>query len=216
MHFMSIEVSLQEVLFIPHRPRGSITDLLQETATKKDLTEAPFSQNHLHDLESLWWVAVWIVFYNYILPATPSDDCLPFRLEDVGKHLKLAGRIFPSTLDDTKRRDCFQKSFLAKCDGLPENKTPMCNVLDALRLTLIDQYRIIESTLPQSFDLNSSTDDIYEDFKTGFSHSLTPCRNLELDFIQTIYVKLLNENENAGRSESTNDTGVAQKTPRRK
>jgi hypothetical protein len=168
---------------------------LQEAATKKDLTETPFSHNHLHDLESLWWVAVWIVFYNYFSPAMPSDDCLPLTLEDVDKHLKLAGRIFPSTLDDTKRRDCFQKSFLAKCDGLPEKTTLICNVLDALRLTLIDQYRIIESTLPQSIDLNSSTDDIYEDFKAGFSHSLTPCRNLELDVIQPIYVKLLKEKE---------------------
>jgi len=35
---------------------------IQETIEKNGPT--PFVHIHLHDLESLWWVVVWIVFYN--------------------------------------------------------------------------------------------------------------------------------------------------------
>jgi hypothetical protein len=52
MDFMSIEVAAQEFLF-PH--------VEEPTLTEHEGT-VPFSHNHLHDLESLWWVAAWVVF----------------------------------------------------------------------------------------------------------------------------------------------------------
>jgi hypothetical protein len=85
MQFMSIEVATQGFLFIPSDPGPSSTEFDDFfSATKQGVgmpqTKVPFSHNHLHDLESLWWVAVWVVFYNYFLEATPSRDRPSFTL----------------------------------------------------------------------------------------------------------------------------------------
>ena len=64
MHFMSIEVAAQKFLFPPSEPESTEFDELVDPTEEKigasgqPETEATFSHNHLHDLESLWWVAV--------------------------------------------------------------------------------------------------------------------------------------------------------------
>jgi hypothetical protein len=221
MHFMSIEVAAQAFLFCPPPERISIAEMVQQAEMTQNLTaQVPFSQNHLHDLESLWWVAVWMVFYHYFSKAASSDDHGPFTLEDVDKDIKLARTLFPSVLKSTDRQNGFQTLFPTKCVGLPSNKKVISNFLNHLRIILLEQYKIVESELSQSIKPNSSTDEIYDNFKTLFSASMTSSRDLVLEFIPAIYTKLKNENSNPNskrpRSESTNDTGVAQKTPRRK
>ena len=97
MHFMSIEVAAQKFLF---RPRVSghganVTDIVQRArGVLQNITAPlPFSHNHLHDLESLWWVAIWIVFYNHFSKAQRSDNESPFNLTDAEHHLKRERRI---------------------------------------------------------------------------------------------------------------------------
>jgi hypothetical protein len=58
------------------------------------------------------------------------------------------------------------------------------------------------------FDLDASDNDIYEEFKKVF---LALSKDFVLDFIPEIYAKLTKEEKKHPRSESTNDTGVAQK-----
>jgi hypothetical protein len=59
---MAIEVTAQEFLFDsdPFTERDKVMEQGIETVQ----TEVPFCHNHLHDLESLWWVAVWVVFHS--------------------------------------------------------------------------------------------------------------------------------------------------------
>ncbi|KAI9462725.1 hypothetical protein HD554DRAFT_1444130 [Boletus coccyginus] len=53
MQFMAIEVESQAFLFVP--------DDLNVPLKLEDLT---FRVNFLHDLESLWWAAMWVLLYN--------------------------------------------------------------------------------------------------------------------------------------------------------
>jgi Fungal protein kinase len=216
MHFMSIEVAAQTFLFRPPSPRDSASadEMIQRAETIQNVTASvPFSHNHLHDLESLWWVAVWMVFYNYFSEVLLSDD-RPLKLTDVEKQLKLARTLFPLSLKSFDRLVGFQTSFRDTCVGLPSNKKTICYHLDSARAILIKHYKIVESTLPQSIEPNASKNEIYEDFTKFFSASRDASRDMLLDFIPKIYTKL--KKGKRPRSESTSDTGVAQKTPRRK
>jgi Fungal protein kinase len=102
MHFMSVEVAAQKFLFQPRFV--NITDFMQDvrnTSGIRKTTIVPFSHNHLHDLESLWWVAVWMVFYNRFSKAQRSDDEPPFTLTEAERQLKLSQVLFPSLLKNT-------------------------------------------------------------------------------------------------------------------
>jgi len=218
MHFMSIEVAAQKFLF---RPRVSghganVTDIVQRArGVLQNITAPlPFSHNHLHDLESLWWVAIWIVFYNHFSKAQRSDNESPFKLTDAEHHLKLARIFFPSILKSTDRQNGFQTSIQETCFGLPSSKTVICVYLDGLRDILIRHYTVIESTLLRSIDPNASTADIYEDFKIIFSSSKNDYSDFVLAFIPEIYVRL--GREKRPRAESANDTEVVTRKTRRK
>lgn len=78
LQFMSIEVDTQAFLFYTPSDKTYYLTHNEFLSTKKkeDKTKAEsphtqtrvqFSHNHLHDLESLWWVAVWVVMYNNFL-----------------------------------------------------------------------------------------------------------------------------------------------------
>jgi hypothetical protein len=167
---MSIEVAAQKFLFFPSDPGPSSTEVDEFVSiTEQDVgtarTKVPFYHNHLHDLESLWWVAVWVVFYNYFSEETPSRDRPSFTLRDATDQLKLARILFPPVLESTARRDGFQtpESFQGTCDRLPRNKAIYVR-LDGLRRLLIRHHSVIEAGCPLSVDPNSSKDDIYDDF----------------------------------------------------
>lgn len=63
---MALEVESSDYLFTPRTidPSGQIMEPLQSP---------PFRQNALHDLESIWWVAIWIEFYL----VNPNAPLLP-------------------------------------------------------------------------------------------------------------------------------------------
>lgn len=217
MHFMSIEVAAQKFLF---RPRVSghganVTDIVQRArgVLQNIPAPVPFSHNHLHDLESLGWVAVWMVFYNRFSKARGSEET-PFKLSDAEHHLKLALIIFPPVLKSTDRQNGFQTSIRETCSGLPSSKTGICVYLDGLRDILISHYTVIESTLPRSIDQNASTDEIYEDFKMVFSSSKSDYSDFVLAFVPEIYVRL--RRDKRPRADSTNDIGVVTRKTRRK
>jgi hypothetical protein len=145
-------------------------------------TETPnlFSHN-LHDLESLWRVAVWMVLYNHFSKVLKSDDEQPAKSTEFRRQLKLAQFYFPLVPNSGSRRDGFQTSFREACAELPSEKNVICPCLEDLRKLLIKHYKAVESTLPQSIDLNSSKDIIYDAFKTIFSSSKKHSADCALD-----------------------------------
>lgn len=218
MHFMSIEVAEQEYLFRPPltRPDASFTEIMQgiqqtdlKNATNKTEDKAAaarFSNNHLHDLESLWWVAVWMAFYNDLSRSKQPDECLSTDIRDVDHQLGLARTLFPPALESSRRQNSFQLSFMKRCKDLPSNKKTICGYLEGLRQILVKHYLIIESTFPQFINSSASEDDIYDDFRMAFTESRQQYCNFVLTFIPDVKGNL-----KRARTESTGDTGVVAK-----
>jgi hypothetical protein len=119
MHFMSIAVAAQRFLFRPYIPLHSanFSEMLheiqsegQETANamQNQPTEVPFSHNHLHDLELLWWAAVWIVFYNHFSKLQESDEGPLSDLQEVDRQLGLARTLSPPFMKSIDHQNSFQ------------------------------------------------------------------------------------------------------------
>ena len=219
MHFMSIEVAAQQFLFIPADSTDNSSDLDEfRRARKREKemaeTDVPFFHNHLHDLESLWWVTVWVVFYRSFSDGTAPRSRL--TLEDAKDQLDLAEKLFPPVSNSTARRDSFQiaKLFRETCNKLPHDKEEACFGLDFLRHQLIKHYMAIEANYPLINQI-ASTDDIYDDFIRTFKDMKSRYHGFALESIQETFAELLKPEGKRPRSESTNDTGAAQKNPRK-
>jgi serine/threonine protein kinase len=202
MHFMSIEVAAQKFLFRP-LPKLDMNDLIS-VPKGKALAKILFSPNHLHDLESLWWVAVWTVFYNHFSKkGTQSPSVI---LQDAEEQFQLAQALFPSVQHHNTRDHIFQNTgaFEELYDKLPENNRPFGPGLDIIRQLLITHYLAVEAKCPEFVDLESSPDRIYDSFINVFSSFVAESRDLEYNFIPVIRKKLLKEESlKRPRSEST-------------
>jgi hypothetical protein len=201
MHFMSIEVSAQQFLFKPSK-KGVSSSVIEQRIemNEKTTSPVPFSHNHLHDLESLWWVAVYMVVYNHFSKSQPLDDKPPIDLTQL--QLRPARVLFPPILNSGSRIVCFRDSFKKECSELPSDKQVICKYLDGLRQLLIQDYEILESSLPQSIDLNSSTNLIYEDFKALLSAVKNRFSGFVLEFIPKIVQGLIEEEKTEKQARS--------------
>ena len=191
---MSIEVAAQQFLFKPSDPTAGSSNLHNfRSAKKRDKgmakTKVPFSHNHLHDLESLWWVAVWMVFFHYFSEGTTPRDRL--ALQDAKDQLRLAEKLFPPVPASTARRDSFQipELFEETCKQLPHDKEDAYIGLDFLREHLIKHYKAIEANYPL-INPNASTDDIYDDFTQSFTDLKSRYHSFALKPIRDIYAEL--------------------------
>ena len=216
---MSIEVAAQLFLFVPSSPAGSPSDFDEYFSTgkrEKEMPEidVPFSHNHLHDLESLWWVTVWVVFYHSFSEGTTPRHRL--TLQDATVQLNLARKLFPPGLESLSRHSSFQigRPFKGICNQLPPNKKVACFGLVFLREHLIKHFMAIEAEYPL-INPNASTDNIYDAFTQTFSGLKSRYHDFTLKPIQDIYVELLKPENKRPRSESTIDTGVARKNARK-
>jgi len=187
---MSVEVSVQKFLFLPYE-RINVEEKIQQMEQQGSIQSAklPFIHSPLHDLESLWWVAVWIVFYNEFRKSQDSDADTTFTLQDIRDQLTAAQTLFPPTMQALGRRDGFQLDFSSIYEKLKSPlKDPACYSLDLLRYKLVTQYKEVEKVLSHSTDVQAFEDGIYEDFKAVFAS----LQELEytLTFIPDIYAQL--------------------------
>ena len=212
MHFMSIEVSAQLFLFPPDEPSepGDFDERLTRQIEKKDsITRSPrsgvpFIHTPLHDLESLWWVAVWIVFYNEFRVPQQSEVAMS-DLKAVERQLAAARTLFPPIMESTRRHIGFQQSFPKICEGLPSSKGTVCTSFDLLRRDLIQQHKKVQAKLPHSIDLDGIDDHIYNNFERAFH--VSQALEFILIFIPEIYTELRRKLKRS-RAESTNDVEV--------
>jgi hypothetical protein len=183
MQFMSLEAVPQVFLFGPTRGRRKL-DTTQESAEQamrsRRSDAIPWSHNHLHDLESLWWVAVWMLIYHHF---QHSNEPLP-GVEEMELSIDQVQTLFPPTMENIRRRDAFQQTFLDVYETLPGNKRPAFLLLDDLREDLISDYTAVESTLPTFINLHAADDDdIYEKFQDAFRRIKTENSDYKLLFI---------------------------------
>ena len=224
MHFMSVEVAAQAFLFsnsgskIDQTEETKVNEYLNLSTPQQDVKEVwnagPFSHNHLHDLESLWWVAVWVVFHNHF---SESGKAPSVTIKDTTDQLTLAQTLFPPASGRDTRLLGFQgpNSFRKTYIQLPSNKHHTCAGLNVLREALISHYRYIESTYPGNVDPTSSSDSIYASFSKILEKFGTDLRGFVLEFIPDIRNKLLKkEKSKRPRSGSMNEAQTSRKTPK--
>ena len=202
---MSIEVAAQRYLFVPpkrnpdiHAPK-SAADLKKILEERQNEQRLSWTYNHLHDLESLWWVVVWIIFHNcFSMPGGSDSD-----LQEVPEHLRMA--LFPHLLYSIHRRDSFTIPSSNMHYSLPKSHQKVFFALDYLRWLLIQHYRKVESTLPHSINLDASDDEIYQTFMEQFNAAQLNCPNYTLTFVRQLRAEMSNSKRE--REESTGDTG---------
>jgi hypothetical protein len=136
---MSIEGAAHMFLFRPRQsfdPKERLANHIatqqnpwteNQSATEGNQPAQPFIHNHLHDLESLWWVAVWVVFYNHFFESQTSKEERPLNFQQAGSQLASARTLFPSIMESFGGQNGFQQSFPRIYSDLPSNKQTICN-----------------------------------------------------------------------------------------
>jgi hypothetical protein len=216
MHFMSVEVAAHDFLFTPQQ-RVSMANLEQqdENPAQAGQTGIPFTHNHLHDLESLWWVAVSFLFYHHISKENNSKEknskeksSVPsVTFHDTEQRIELAQTLFPPSGDLATRQHIFQNlnAFQEKYRKLPTEHHQFGARLDFLRKHLINKYQDVEAGLPQSINPDSS-DEVYDNFKTIFTLLKPKYVGTKLEYLPNIHKELSKvEKAKRRRSELTND-----------
>ena len=155
MHFMAVEAAAQLYLFPP--TCQTLTAIGEQRDPKRRKIHQYCGLNHLHDLESLWWVAAWIIFNNGF---SRPEDCLD-NLEETSNKTRL-------NLLHYHRRDSFTTTFLGMVDHVPDPQNEISYERDYLRELLLEQYWEVKSKLPLSINLDASDNSIYSHFKTTF------------------------------------------------
>ena len=219
VQFMSVEVAARKFLFFPPPTTSLETSRLSRSAVGQGqglaVARVQFYHNHLHDLESLWWVTVWIAFYNNFLEGESSHDQPSPSLQDTKEQLRLAGTLFPRSLENKTRLLIFQgpTDFPETCDNLSSNKNDLCSDLNFLRLLLLEHYRAVEAGYPASVDPDSSKYSIYEEFSQAFKDLKASYKGWKLDRIVRIHEELLkaekSKKSKGPRSDSTADAGTS-------
>ena len=127
MHFMATEVASQNYLFLPEH--------IEETSNP------PFRMNLLHDLESQWWTAAWILFYH-------TDANSPTQA--IEEQQKSYYKAFPLTFNAADRVYFFlMKSVLFQASKtLSETYRVRCRSVLNLVRALHNFYRKAEESYP--------------------------------------------------------------------
>ncbi|THH04287.1 hypothetical protein EW145_g5639 [Phellinidium pouzarii] len=144
LDFMAVEVARSEYMFCPELDRDTIrSNIFANTETIRS-PQPNFYYNGIHDMESLWWFPIWMMFFHDIkfwdtMNESQKNDRISMILE-----------LFPRHLDTTLRHPFLNSSFSFKksMSCLPECFDVFSNVLDFLRSNLKRNYQLFEATLP--------------------------------------------------------------------
>ncbi|EGO23169.1 hypothetical protein SERLADRAFT_471972 [Serpula lacrymans var. lacrymans S7.9] len=108
-HFMAVEVDAKGYLF-----------------STDEGEEPPFRMNGLHDMESVWWTLIWVLFY-YTDQNHPTVDLV--------NQWNTLQAIFPSVLGRTSRLVFFTKFKLVTARRSRRHVSPFVNFFTNLRVT---------------------------------------------------------------------------------
>jgi hypothetical protein len=173
----------------------NMSDIESDAEEQSKNLEVPWTYNHLHDLESLWWVLV-IVFNNRfsqlgVLPT--GHQQLPNSIQDA---------LFPPILAGFHHWHYFLKhSHTMDKTRLPTHHHTAVHMLDHIQQQIIKHYKKVQLKLPDSITLDPSDGSIYSSFKKY-------CRNIqgELPEVTLIFIPELHaEEENAKREREQSD-----------
>ncbi|KAL1742347.1 hypothetical protein HDZ31DRAFT_43457 [Schizophyllum fasciatum] len=136
-NFMAVEVMQGAYLKQKTAGKNRITDLLQSAYVFDSPTSVPWNFRDVHDLESIWWIVLWLLFRH----TAPQELCPPEY--DVDVHKSLYPILFPGTIDASERdkylRDDNRLKSAIKCLP-PQWRDTMTFGLNLVRLDLQTFY----------------------------------------------------------------------------
>ena len=93
---MAVEAQAQEHFITseaPLRSKGAKPEELLKQSGQDPVETPPFNHHYLHDLESLWWIAIWAIFTTkpesdeeYIL-CESFDKIFPSQVDSMGDRM---------------------------------------------------------------------------------------------------------------------------------
>ena len=139
---MATEVMRMEFTFRPRREWVPILDITKKV--EKIVEDLPFCYNAIHDIESAWWVGVWMLFFHMPKGHTESSQISnerQFRTD----------MIFTGTSNFGNRLQTFEspQSFVRTTAGwISEECLPAVGVFDNVRDLILTTYLNLEKTFP--------------------------------------------------------------------
>ncbi|KAI5115302.1 hypothetical protein M0805_003528 [Coniferiporia weirii] len=136
---------------------------------------ATFFYNDLHDMESMWWIPIWMLFFHDNEAQRETDG------------LKMSNRslcvrqLFPRNLNTSDRKKFLddKKSFLTAVSRLPKSFAHLVEVLELLMDLLRGMYRDSEASLPK-FDRDVYKNELHEFFNDTWDFCIDFAKNITL------------------------------------
>ncbi|KAI5115930.1 hypothetical protein M0805_008231 [Coniferiporia weirii] len=155
LEFIAIEVTTCNYIHLPRKPaKTALLAMISKTMkgieepdVKQDIqsmSHLEFYYNDLHDLESIWWIPIWMLFFHDDKAHSETDD-----LKKANRSLRTR-QLFPRNLHTLDRRDFLtnELTFAKVTSCLPKSYTRVLVLLDVIRAYLIGAYDEVEAALP--------------------------------------------------------------------
>ncbi|KAI5117343.1 hypothetical protein M0805_006242, partial [Coniferiporia weirii] len=173
LDFMAVEVTNRGYAF--HRPKKedlTFDKVIRKRALKKGQSmnqahvEVPspphFRFNRFHDMEALWWISVWVLFFCDDKSQPGTDDS-----RRAGRKWQ-AQELFPKTLNTSTRHFCLvgEDNFLDATSCLSPSFEIIIDALEGIKSNLIIAYEEAEINLLEI--KTDGYDELVSVYRTGF------------------------------------------------
>ena len=153
---MAAKVMRMDYFFLPVKEWDGIIDL--DTPLEKIREEIfaglPFCYNAIHDIESAWWVGIWMLFFHIPKGHTESSQISSQRQHQIDRVFSGTLVAFDLRLQILEHQGTFVNTVVR---WISSEFSPAVRVLDRVRLLLLKIFRIVEETLPDGLGKLSET-----------------------------------------------------------
>ena len=197
--FMAVEVHLQTYLFLPIPCALDKRSLVAVLRSKKPIPEFRF--NPLHDLESIWWIALW-TFLRFTLADVSGTQLM--------RQYRIARTSFPGIAVDRDRNECFRSpnAFQVHLDNLAFGPDTTMGKLgfgvDVLAFALRQEYAEVEEFPIQVEKFNG----VHDRFNDAMDELVTSMSE-QVNNVMLLY-DLVNQKLTAKRKSWDDDTNTVQ------
>ena len=164
---MAAEIAFGKYLFVSANNKGKTNPVAKLRALRGgQVSESSQANkgsgicyNFIHDIESVWWIAVWALF-SFEKKARSGNDVLDAQSSDTRRDNKRT--LFPGTLTSGERYLFIQKEshFSDAVDGcIPQYFSDLTNAVRVLRTEIVNTYEEKEIDQPEVIKFDSSKDD---------------------------------------------------------
>ncbi|KAI5993487.1 hypothetical protein EDD15DRAFT_896386 [Pisolithus albus] len=161
LEFMASEVEAQKYLFQPHGGKHH-----REGKPPGEGRKYPFRFNPLHDMESLWWIATWTLYYPVDQKGSrpSSEQITQFR------------ELFPGRFQSALRRDAFSNAL--DYEVLPTSFHRAADEVEFLHQEILVAYADSEKSMPPTYI--NPLEKLHSHFTDCLAYASAVSKNIEI------------------------------------